>query len=104
MKNITLAVLFTLSALLFAAGTGFQLSAGNRTVTPLSCVSWHTLIHGTFTLTARYFFSFYNNRGVVRINGAVLRDEKPIPSAGRYFLPIPVPAMNTLWKAPILKK
>lgn len=85
MKNITLAVLFTLSVLLFAAGAGFQLSAGNQSVTPLSCVSRHTLIHGTFSLTARYFFSFYNNRGVVRINGAALRDGKTYPVSRQIF-------------------
>ncbi|ELV3390545.1 hypothetical protein SGI62_004472 [Enterobacter hormaechei] len=85
MKNITLAALFTLSALLFSAGAGFQLSAGNRSVTPLSCVSRHTLIHGSFSLTARYFFSFYNNRGVVRVNGAALRDGKLYPVSRQIF-------------------
>lgn len=85
MKNIILKALFTISALLFAVGAGFQLFAGNKMVTPLSCVSRHTLIHGTFSLTARYFFSFYNNRGVVRVNGAALREGKIYPVSRQIF-------------------
>ena len=85
MKKIIVAALFTISALFFVAGASFHYYDGNKTVLPLSCVSQHTLIHGAFVMKARYFFSFYNNRGVVRVNGAVFRDGKTYPVSRQIF-------------------
>jgi hypothetical protein len=85
MKISLLTGALILSALLFTAGTGIRLSGKMSQETPLSCISRHTLLHGGFSMTARYFFSFYEERGVVRINGTILRDRKIYPISRQIF-------------------
>jgi len=85
MKTFTLTVLFVISALLFAAGAGMKLIYDSREVLPLSCVSRHTLNHGSFSMTARYFFSLDKDRGVLRINGTILSEGKTYPVNRQVF-------------------
>lgn len=74
-----------LSCILLIAGAGLRLSYEDRSNKPLSCISSHTFVHDDFSMNARYFFSFYQKEGVVRIYGKIHRDGRDYPIGRQIF-------------------
>lgn len=97
MRLYALVTIFLFTLIFFSASTWFSLSDKSHYDPGVSCISNHTLIHSSFRMSARYYFTFSDGRGVVRVNGkATVGNKESIISRQVFFTYIKVGNEYTL--------
>lgn len=79
MKVYLLSALFSFTSVTLAASIWTSLNEKDKVINNISCASNHEFYYGQLLMDARYYFSFAQGKGVIRINGRVKSNDKEYP-------------------------